>query len=124
MKRILLLQLISAFSICLYSCNKEENIARQSPDITGKGALLFWTDNPAKFTTCGPTILVTLSNGSQSVITNHYATPPIGCADYFGGSFELPAGDYGYVISSVGGCTPDSGFASVDTGACTLIKLL
>ncbi len=114
--------LIAAYMACLFSCHKEENTILVPPTDTN-GSLLIWTNKPAAFGPCGPTLLVTLSNGNQSTITNYWPTDPISCSKQFGGYFSLAPGRYSYTITTIGACADFTDFVTVDTGRCKLVEL-
>jgi hypothetical protein len=118
----LTLTLAVVFLISLFSCTKE-NAANINPAPATKGSLLIWTSNPGDFTTCGPTLLVTLSNGEQSTIINSYATKPTSCLTQFGGYFSLTAGTYTYTVTSLTGCITFTGTVTIIAGICNFSKI-
>lgn len=120
MKFIKLSIAVFTLLICCVGCNKENKIV--GPATSTTGSLLIWTDNPGKFGSCGPTLLVTLSSGAQSTISNYYSSTPSNCVDQFGGTFQLTAGTYTYTVTSLGSCTY-TGSATVLAGKCNLSKI-
>ncbi len=114
--------LTAVFLISLYGCKKENNnIIIPTP--ATNGSLLIYTKEPTDFTTCGPTLLVTLNTGQQSTIVNYYSSAPSNCANQFGGVFSLPAGTYTYTVTTLGGCTTYDGTVTVAAGVCNYRKI-
>jgi hypothetical protein len=106
----------------LYSCSKDNN-KPIIPGENGNGTLLIYSMDSALFRTCGPSILVTLQSGQQSIITNYYTAVPATCQQQLGGYFTLPAGDYSFTATTIGACDTLRGTATVDSNACKIVRL-
>lgn len=111
------------FSISFYSCSKQDDAITTPPPVT-TGSLLIWTDNPDRFTDCGPSLIIKLNTGQQSIISNYYSTAPVSCSDRLGGYFVLNPGTYTYTVTTIGACTEVTGTVTVKAGTCNLSKIL
>ena len=64
-----------------------------------QGGVLFWTNSPTVISTCG-NILITISNGKQTLISGYYINTPVNCVNQVGGYVLLDVGTYQYTITS------------------------
>ena len=122
MKKILYYSIAAMALAGLLSCSKDNN-KPVVPGENGNGTLLIYSMDSALFRTCGPSILVTLQSGHQSIITNYFTTVPGTCQQQFGGYFTLPAGDYRYTATTIGACDSMTGTVSVDSSECKIVRL-
>jgi len=98
------------------------NCCTYPPSPPKQGGVLFWSEDPNAYSTCGA-FIITLSNGKQSTITGYYINPgPQNCINQVGGYFLLDVGTYQYTITRSKGCVGGSGTITVVEG-CNRFKI-